>query len=104
MNKTAIMAVLAGIALLSAHTASAGCTTGESRCGADGYVERCTSNGTWNSSMLKCAREGDGRYGRDRPSGGYRCTPGESQCGADGYVERCTPDGTWDSSMLKCRR
>jgi hypothetical protein len=32
------------------------CTPGDSKCGADGYVQRCLSDGTWGVTATRCQR------------------------------------------------
>jgi|SRR5581483_5461509 len=73
-------------------TVVADCTPGDTRCGADGYVQRCDYEGKrWDITFTRCKKE-------------KVCSPGASRCGADGYVERCDYDGEgWQPSAQKCR-
>jgi hypothetical protein len=94
------------LAVLFSRPALADCTPGETRCGADSEVERCTSDHTWNTEPSNlCNRSipnpptDDRRYndrGRDELARGG-CTSGISRCGADGLVERCTDSNTWST-------
>lgn len=61
---------------------------GESRCGADGYVERYTSyNHSWSSSLLHCAGGGGRSQSEDHHGGGGgEPEDGDTKCGADGKV------------------
>jgi hypothetical protein len=82
----------------------ADCTPGESRCGADSQVERCTADHTWSTDAATiCDRNipnrpmDPARFDERRrpPAESSPCTAGISRCGADGRVERCTDANTW---------
>ena len=103
-----IAVLVAALSSGALNAAFADCTPGASRCGADGYVERCNYDGSrWDANMItRC--EGSGRGGEGHYSGnsgrGSECVPGASRCGADGYVERCSFNGMrWESSVAQCR-
>ena len=92
---------------------------GESRCGADGYVERYevssyTGQGRWRQTLMHCADNSSRdrsssrsrNYGDDDNDGGPE--DGESRCGADGYVERYEVSsysgrGRWRQTLQHCR-
>ena len=80
------------------------CTPGETRCGADSQVERCTKEFTWSTDAGSICDRGIPNHAKDdhraddrvaSPPAGAQCIPGISRCGADSHVERCTADHDW---------
>lgn len=78
---------------------------GETRCGADNWVERYEVNsiypdGHWRSTPTRCSSSPSRRDDRGPKDG-------ETRCGADGWVEKYEvnstyPDGHWGSTATRC--
>ena len=106
--KSSILLVCLGLSAVGLYAAPAlaDCTPGETRCGAESEVQRCTNDHTWNTeagsmcnrSISNHPEDADRARYSDRGGegrGGVGCTPGISRCGADGELERCTNSNTW---------
>ena len=84
-------------------------TNGESRCGADGYVERYSKIlDSWQSSGTRCSGSGGGGYSRggsgNGNGGGRGGEPqdGDTKCGADGKVYHYYGH-SWSGGILDCK-
>jgi hypothetical protein len=119
--KASTLLLLSGLVALGllSRPVYAVCTPGESRCGADGEIQRCNSDHTWNASEPgstcnpndnpsdKAPRYNDRSGGDGRQGDGLQplCTPGITRCGADNEVERCTQDSNWSKEPgTSCNR
>lgn len=87
--------LVASIPILSAPARAQ--QNGESRCGADGYVERYSSSlHSWLGTGSKCASN---RGGHD--NGGP--VQGDTKCGADGKVYTYYPSMGWQGGYAACK-
>ncbi len=100
-----IETIVAGCSMiaLAPPTPAAAQVNGESRCGADGYVERYSdSSRSWRQSFTHCrnnaANETSGRRTSDEPED--RVT----RCGANGVVQRYWRSfHRWEDTFQRCQ-
>lgn len=82
--------------LSSMNAQAAGCNRGDTRCTADGYVQSCEHNQTFNSSYWSTNPS-------KRCATNATCTEGDQKCGSDGYVLKCSRDNKWESWPTACK-
>jgi hypothetical protein len=71
---------------------TSGCTRGETRCGANGYIQQCSLAPRWSSAANAYVEQGQWNPTLNRCAGAAaacECTTGYKKCGPDGKIMMC---------------